>query len=394
MKHFLVLILVGMASLTACSRDEKPAGSRKVCLNMIVKNESQVIERCLTSVLPIIDYWIIVDTGSTDGTQEIIKNFMKKKGIAGELHERPWKNFGHNRNEALQLAKGKANYTLFIDADEYLVYEPGFKLPSLDKDFYYVIIHHAESRYHRVQFIKDALDWSWKGVLHEYVSAPNAVTSETVDHVYNMYTTEGARSRDPQKYLKDAQLLEAGLKEEPNNSRYVFYLAQSYKDAGDPANALKYYEKRAAMGGWDQEVFWSLYQVGCAEENLGLPKERVVGSYTKAYQFRPSRLEPLYQLAHYFLITGDFQSGYAAGIIAQSIPSPQDLLFVQQWMHEYGALLDLSICAYWIGKYDECQKISLELLKRNLPENVRTCVQNNLGFANAKLLESQLTGTK
>src|SRR3972149_8399584 len=81
-----------------------------VCLNMIVKNESKVIERCLKSVKPLIDYWVIVDTGSTDKTRQIISKFMS--AIPGELHERPWVDFAHNRNEALHLAKGRGDYIL------------------------------------------------------------------------------------------------------------------------------------------------------------------------------------------------------------------------------------------------------------------------------------------
>ena len=73
-----------------------------ICLNMIVKNEAHVIERCLASARPLIDAWCIVDTGSSDGTQGTIRALMA--GIPGTLHERPWKNFGHNRTEALQLA--------------------------------------------------------------------------------------------------------------------------------------------------------------------------------------------------------------------------------------------------------------------------------------------------
>ena len=88
-----------------------------VCLNMIVKNEAHVIRRCLDSVLPHIDTWVIVDTGSTDGTQELIRDYFAKAGKPGELHERPWKDFGHNRDEALQMARSKARYTMFIDAD-------------------------------------------------------------------------------------------------------------------------------------------------------------------------------------------------------------------------------------------------------------------------------------
>ena len=68
---------------------------------MIVKNESKVIRRCLESVLPLVDYWVIVDTGSTDGTQQIILECLKE--VPGFLHERPWVDFSHNRNEAIAL---------------------------------------------------------------------------------------------------------------------------------------------------------------------------------------------------------------------------------------------------------------------------------------------------
>ncbi|EHP44847.1 family 2 glycosyl transferase, partial [Cupriavidus basilensis OR16] len=95
----------------------------RICLNMIVKNEAPVIARCLASVKPWIDRWVIVDTGSTDGTQALVREVMGK--LPGTLHERPWIDFAHNRNEALALARacseGHAradDYVLFIDADE------------------------------------------------------------------------------------------------------------------------------------------------------------------------------------------------------------------------------------------------------------------------------------
>ena len=107
---------------------------RTICLNMIVKDEARIIRRCLDTVMQLIGYWVIVDTGSTDGTQDIIREHLKD--IPGELHERHWKDFGHNRTEALELAKGKAVYTLVIDADEMLIAEPGFETPPLTADAY------------------------------------------------------------------------------------------------------------------------------------------------------------------------------------------------------------------------------------------------------------------
>lgn len=365
-----------------------------VCLNMIVKNEKDVITRCLESVLPMIDYWVIVDTGSSDGTQQIIKDYMASKSIPGELHERPWKNFGHNRNEALQLAKGKADYLFFIDADEYLQFDADFQMPRFDKDYYHLFFSHSGSRYSRIQLIRGALDWKWEGVLHEVLSPPPYSSCADLNKVVIVYTTEGARSKDPQKYLKDAQILEAALKEEPNNTRYLFYLAQSYRDAGQHAEALKYYEKSAEIEPWDQAKFWALFQVASLQETLGVPEAEVLVSYNKAYQYRRSRIEPVYHMAHLLRQKGDYHSAYLAAKIATAVPQSGDALFVQQWMHDYGALLELSIDAYWIGKYEECQQVSLELLKKpNLPPEVRSCIEANLGFANAKLLDTVLQST-
>jgi glycosyltransferase involved in cell wall biosynthesis len=93
---------------------------------MIIKNEENVIERSLRAMLPHVQCWSIVDTGSTDSTKEIIHSMTAEYGRPGTLYQRPWVNFEHNRNEALLLAKDKACYTLFIDADEELIFEDDF----------------------------------------------------------------------------------------------------------------------------------------------------------------------------------------------------------------------------------------------------------------------------
>jgi glycosyltransferase involved in cell wall biosynthesis len=357
---------------------------------MIVRDESKVITRCLASVLDIIDYWVIVDTGSIDGTQQIIKDFMAEKKIPGELHERPWKNFGHNRNEALILAKNKADYIFFIDADNFYSYDSNFKLPNLDKDFYYTTLVDAGTKYPRISLIKNDMDREWKGVLHEAVCCDNATNFSTLENVNQIVRMDGARSKDPKKYEKDAAVFEEALKDEPDNARYVFYLAQSYRDAGNNQKALENYEKRAKMGGWDEEVFYSLLRVGNLQEDLDMPFDTVMASYKAAFQFRKSRVEPLYHMMKLFEREGNFNSGYLIGKIAQTIPPSKDLLFVQNWIYEYGMPLELSVCAYWIGKYEECQEISVNLLKKDLPENIKEITENNLAFANDKLLDKAI----
>src|SRR5580704_6811803 len=97
-----------------------------ICLNMIVKDEAHIIHEVLESTLKYISYWVISDTGSTDGTQDIIKKFYAKHKIPGELHEDKWEDFGHNRSLALEYAHGKADYIWVFDADDLVEGEINF----------------------------------------------------------------------------------------------------------------------------------------------------------------------------------------------------------------------------------------------------------------------------
>lgn len=360
---------------------------KTICVNMIVKDETKVITRCLESVRPIIDYWVIVDTGSRDGTQQMIKEYMKD--VPGELHETPWKNFGYNRNDALMRARGKADYVLIIDADEVLSIPENFQLPELDKDFYHIITKFGGMEYARVQLINNHLDWQWKGVLHEYLDCPRASTSATLPDIRNVVHTDGARSQDPLKYKKDADLLEVALKEEPDNSRYVFYLAQSYRDFGDNEKALENYEKRIAMGGWNEEVFISKLRVAQLKEALDRPHKEVIKAYYDAYHERNVRAEPLYYLASYYRRNNEYAAATLTASIARTIPYPaKDLLFVEKWVYDWGVPFELSINAYWVGRYEDADHLNTSLLsKSDLPESIRDAVIRNSGFTKAKLLE-------
>ncbi len=381
MLRFVILLLLAVSSVYA---DKKT-----VCLNMIVKNESKVITRCLESVLPMIDYWVISDTGSTDGTQEIIKNYMKEKNVPGELIERPWKNFAHNRNEALDAARGKADYILFIDADEYLVYEDDFEKPDFDKDYYYFILTWPGSSWSKISIIKDKPDFKWEGVLHEVIVPHVSHTFATVEKVKNIYTVDGVRSRDPKKYQKDAEVLEAALQEDPTNSRYMFYLAKSYESFGEKEQAIKWYKKRAEVGSsYDLEACWSLMSAGQLQEQLGAPAEEVIKSYKGAVSHARNRAEPYYHLARYYRSIGDNTRCYLVASLGKTIPLPQDSFFIENWIYDYGLLMEISVSSYWIGKYKECQEASIALLDVDgLPNEYHSCAEQNLGFANQKLLE-------
>ena len=225
-----------------------------ICLMMIVKNESKVIERCLSSVKDIIDYWVISDTGSTDGTQDIIKNFFEKQNIKGELHENSWRDFAYNRSIVCKLAQDKADYLITLDADEIFKYDDDFKISKLTCDAYYIMTRNGPIEYTRMQLVSNRLKWYYKDILHEYIHSDTKIESiDLLRGIYNHPSPDGARSADPNKYRKDALVLERGLLDEPDNIRYRFYLAQSYRDCNDYDNAIKNYKIRADAYGFDEE---------------------------------------------------------------------------------------------------------------------------------------------
>jgi glycosyltransferase involved in cell wall biosynthesis len=144
-----------------------------ICLNAIVKNEAHIIREMLDSVAPYISSWVIVDTGSNDGTQDLIRNHMAHIGIPGELHERPWRNFSHNRTEALNLAQGHGDYIWVMDADDAVMGTPDFT--RLDADIYGLRCKNRSDIYWRSQLFRDGVRVHYEGVLTAVLEAESQV---------------------------------------------------------------------------------------------------------------------------------------------------------------------------------------------------------------------------
>ena len=351
--------------------------AQTICLNMIVKDEKDVIERCLQSVKGVIDYWVIVDTGSTDGTQEIIQNYLKE--IPGELHERTWENFAHNRNQALELAKGKGDYILIMDADDQCEID---QKPHLEHDFYYILSHSNGTDYYRIQLIRNNIQWEWVGVLHETLQSYDAKTFSVLPQAKMIISYDGHRSKDPQKYEKDAVLLENVLQQEPNNSRYVFYLAQSYRDANNLPKALENYRKRVQMGGSILEIFMCLFEIAKLQERLHLHEELVIQGYLNAYNCIPNRAEPLYFLARHYRWNKKPFLGYLVAKEGVSKTYPQnEISFIEKWIYDYALQQELALCLYEMGHIHEAKEQLIDLLnKKNLPNDIRLEIQNMLSY--------------
>jgi glycosyltransferase involved in cell wall biosynthesis len=360
-----------------------------VCLNMIVKNEAHVIDRCLRSVRELIDFWVIVDTGSSDGTPDAIADALT--GIPGELHHAEWKDFGTNRTQALELARGKCDYVLIIDADEEMHVPAGFSWPQLDRDAYQLLhsqASHDAVTFWRISVMRNSRSWRYVGVLHEYPTCDGQYSQARICGPRVQYHLDGARSQIEvrEKYAADARTLENALKHEPDNARYVFYLAQSYRDSEQLDKAAKAYERRAEMEDWVEETWYSLFQMAMLAERRNLDEATVVNYYLRAHEYRPTRAEALGNLARYMRERRRFASARVFAAAALKIPLPDDALFLDSEYYSWRCLDELSIADYWLGNYRNSAAACRKLLRTTaVPDEHKPRIADNLNFALAHL---------
>ncbi|MEM2159468.1 MAG: glycosyltransferase family 2 protein [Candidatus Nitrosotenuis sp.] len=359
-----------------------------------MKNESAVIERCLNSLKSFIHHWVIVDTGSTDGTQDIIRRTLSS--IPGELYERPWVNFGFNRTEALLLSKGKGDYVFVIDADEYLELPSNFNA-NLTADRYTLLVNFDGVSYHRACLLKNTIFWEYVGVLHEYVDAKIPFTETFLPGPTIIVKTDGFRSTSmsqQEKFAKDAEVLEQALVLEPNNSRYMFYLAQSYRDSYQFEKAREMYLKRVALGGWQEEVWFSMFQAAIIADYLGMPEAVVLNELLLAYNFRPWRAETLVELARICRNKSLYSLAFLFSKQAHIMKKPDDKLFVDDACYEWRALDEYALACYWTGNFQVSIAMCDKLLVRDLPESERIRIKNNRQFALAAINNTNSTQDK
>ncbi|GAA0356594.1 glycosyltransferase family 2 protein [Streptomyces turgidiscabies] len=350
-----------------------------LCLCMIVKNESQVIERCLSSVRHLIDHWVICDTGSTDGTQDLIRKTLD--GIPGELHEEPWVDFGHNRTSNIQLARGKADYLLTLDADH--VMRQDAHLPPLTATSY-MLRYDTPGTQHRFKHLMRAdRTWRYEGVTHEYPCTDESDGSDVQENldalVIEDHADGGCRS---DKFERDARLLRGELERDPTNTRTVFYLANTERDLGHVQEAIALYERRAAMGGWPEEVYCSLLEAGLLRAEGADDWPGAMDAFSRAWDARPGRLEACYELASRLRLKGRYRTAHALLGGAVGLPEPDDLLFTKSWVYRWGLLFEYSITAYWVGDYAASIEACDTLLGLpDLPEPIRRQTVLNREFA-------------
>ena len=369
----------------------KPPAHPAICLNMIVRNEAHIVREVLDAVAPYISSWVIVDTGSDDGTQDVIREHLAALGIPGELHERPWVNFGHNRTEALELAQGHGDYIWVMDADDMLHGTPDFT--GLDADLYLMLIGVRAIRYWRHQLFRDGARVRYVGVVHELAQCDDdAYVAARLEGEYFIESRRlGARNQDQrEKYSRDAALLLAEVERNPDDARSVFYLAQSYFDLGDFASARRWYARRVELGGGQEEAFYAMFRVALSMHRLGEPWPDVLDAYLRAWEFRPTRAEPLIAVARKYRADGVYQLGYLFARQTAEIPYPEsDEIYNASDVYAWGAADEQAIAAEWIGRKAEAFALCRRLLARpDIPDDERQRIARNRDYSVAAMLEA------
>jgi glycosyltransferase involved in cell wall biosynthesis len=370
----------------------------KLVLVMIVKNESKIIERCLSSILPILDAIVISDTGSTDNTVELINGFIEKNSekVKGKVYVDEWKNFGHNRSKSITNAQEwlrenqnsynmRTTYLLTIDADMIFRIKPEFKKDTLlQKDSWCIQQKNPGMTYYNKRIFRSSLAYKCIGVTHEYWGCDDKEKDGKREDMYIDDIGDGGAKAD--KFERDIRLLTQGLIDEPKNERYFFYLAQSYSDSGNKEEAIKWYKKRIEAGGWQEEVFMAYLRVG--DTYMYLKQiENAIHYWGLGYEHLPTRSETLFRIIHAYRLIGKNHLALLYLQTALKIPYPKDqVLFIEHPIYQFRLLEELSICGFYTPKRLQGLIATDYLnLSKNIPTPVKQQAISNLFFYIPKL---------
>lgn len=363
----------------------------RVCLNMIVKNEGLIIERLLQSVHPYIDCYCICDTGSTDNTIELISTFAKAHNLPGQIIEEPFQDFGYNRSVSLKKCSEMPNvdYILLLDADMVFLVDPlmsvgEFKTQLCRADAFHVLQGTEFFHYKNIRIVKNAPDLHYWGVTHEHIVLPKGYRCAEFAKNVVFIRDIGDGGSKTGKFTRDIALLTKGLGTHPNNPRYLFYLANSYKNNNQLKEAIDTYHLRIAAGDWVEEIWYSYYSIGNCYYTMG-NAPLAIYNWTEACQILPGRIENVFQIVNHYRNQSKYELAYQFYCIAKQMaatnPSP-NYLFMENDVYSYKLDYEYSIIGYYRKcAQDDLSKTCMSLLNYPcLPSDLTANILSNYKF--------------
>jgi glycosyltransferase involved in cell wall biosynthesis len=363
----------------------------KLALNFICKDESHVIGKMLESCKTITDLIVVNDTGSTDGTQDIIRKFGEENNIPTYVFERPFDDFEKSRNHAMEKLRDvvqelgwDANkvHGYWFDCDETLIIDPKFNKDQFVNDLYMINTFIGQMKYTRNTFFKVSKPFRWYGPIHEFIVCDEQnITSGLAENIHVDVKMTGASWQGdiPTKYKNHAFVLEKYIDANRQDPRWIFYTAQSYHDSASiPDNreeneerlrrALKYYKERVnRTDGYAEEIYYSQFRIGTIMRSLEEPWNLTHQELLKAYNMDPTRGESIKIIIDYYLQMNEWNMAYLYSKFAKvnfhgKNPYPNRLLFVDEALYIWKFAEAHAATCFYTGRMDEAKATYQEIV--------------------------------
>ena len=361
----------------------------RLILTQIMKNEAHVITRMLNSIRPIVDIICLVDTGSTDNSIEVVKNWGEQNKIETHVFERAFDNFENSRNYSIQVARevtagrGDDFWGFWLDADEMIEILPNFNKNNINKDLYMFNTYINVMKYTRNECYKLDKPFRFYGPVHEFIVCDDKnITSGLMDGLNVRVQMDGGswKGNIPEKYKSHAHVLEKYIDASRQDPRWIFYTAQSYHDSACVPDSreeneerlrrsMKYYKERISRAdGYPEEIFYSQFRVGTIMRVLEMPFSQTLNELMKAYSMDPLRAEPIKAIIDHYLSVGEWNNAYLFSKFAKvnfhgKNPYPQRLLFVDEALYIWKILEVHAASSFYTGRRDEAKQTFQEMVE-------------------------------
>jgi len=375
----------------------------KIALAIMIKNEEKRITVSFDTMKALADTFIIFDTGSTDRTIDVVKDYCEKNNIRLFLKQGGFVNFSVSRNELLDFAdtvlvdsKGKPEkrYLMLLDCnDEVRNHDEIAKLVRNHKGTQ-TGFHlrqqwwtgHTLDTYFNIRMVISHNRWRYKDPVHEYIAKPDGTDTENIikcDNIilYQDRTVDDDKSQ--KRFKRDKDLLYEEHVKNPHAPRILFYLAQTCSCLGLLTEAYQYYILRTKEAGFVEEQYHAYYRNGELSRTLGHPWEESLNWYLKAFA-HSSRVEPLCRIAEYYCEynykgekSPDWMLAWLYISTACKLMYPHNqILFVNRRDYLYTRWHLMGRIAFYVGRYKEGK----EGCVRALMFETNELDENNLQF--------------
>jgi len=356
--------------------------NQTICLNMIVKDEADIIINTLNNLIEHIDldYWVICDTGSTDNTAELIETFFKEKDISGELIHDPWQDFAYNRTRALEFAYKKTDFVFIWDADDRLVGDLREAMPILKHGNAYQLQFGHAVQWKRMPLVDNHIKWYYEGVMHEIIGTKephNIVQIEGKYHVATNVEVSARNKKGSNKYYEDALILEKAFEKNDHlKPRYAFYAGECFRFSGKKNwdKSIHWYTLAAnTTNQWPQERYWACFQLGNLYRDLG-EKEKSWYWWYKAWEFDKQRQEAMFELIKECRAKNKFKQAEVYYNMLEYLPEKQKehKLFIMNHIYDHSLYSEMVINYFYLGKMKKANDMLKKLFtaKKPIPQYI------------------------